>query len=146
MNSIGNIMTASSILRDHLDHPVQNLRSIIDQMRHDLQWYQSKYPEAKTEKKQQLIIQLDAICRSLEECEPIDVWRTIWGKLGEARRDKYNGDVALCYFPLKPVIPEYSESKQIVVDLCGYNLNPYEYDYCRGKYFTSWVNDQEGGA
>jgi hypothetical protein len=72
------------------------------------------------------------------------VWGRIWQKLMEAKDQHQNADIALVYFPLKPTLPEYHESTQIVIDLCGYNLDPYAYDYCRGKFYTSWINEQEG--
>ena len=125
-------------------YPIQHLRAIVTEMKSNLNWYKQKNPDKSTTKRLQLIGELDAICRTLESCEPIEVWRTIWGKLGEARKEEFNADMALVYFPLKPELPPYHKGRQIVVDLCGYNLTPYEYDCCRGKFYASWINQQEG--
>ncbi|OAV72559.1 hypothetical protein Barb6_01002 [Bacteroidales bacterium Barb6] len=143
-NRLGNIIAAAQTLSDGVDNPVQELRAFIAQEQSNLRWLQQNRPEVNSEKKWKDIVKLDAIYRALEAYEPLEIWRTIWEKMGEAKRDKYNGDIALVYFPLKPYLPPYHEARQIVIDLCGYNLNPYAYDYCKGKYFTSWLNEVEG--
>lgn len=146
MDTIGTTMESTIQEMNGVRYPVQRLRGIITGMVADLNWYQSKYPEKNTERRRQLIKDLDSVCRTLEACEPVEVWRMIWEKLGEARKEKYNGDIALVYFPLKPELPRYYEARQIVVDLCGYNLNPVEYDYGRSKFLTSCIDGWEDKA
>lgn len=126
------------------NNPTAELRAIVARMQSDLKWYKEHHPDADTRKREDLIYQLNSVCRQLESYGALDAWSLIWKKLGEAKDQHQNADIALVYFPLKPTLPEYHESKQIVIDLCGYNLDPYAYDYCRGKFHTSWINEQEG--
>ena len=144
--NIGEMMQAASAMKGGIDNPVTQLRKLIDGMKSGLSYYEKMNPEANTTKRRELIMRLELICQTLEQSGPLDVWNVIWEKLGEARREKFNADTALVYFPLKTILPRYNESKQVVIDLCGYNLEPYAYDYCRGKFFTSWLNEEEGRA
>lgn len=131
--------------RQGVDNPVGQLRLIVDRMDTDLIHYKSKYPEAAASinKRADLINSLDDICRTLEQCEPIDVWRMIWGKLDEAKNIEFTPDIAMVYIPLKVNLPSYAEAKQVVIDLCGYAMdNPRDYDYARGKLYTSSSNER----
>lgn len=144
MSDIGSLMAASDILRDGVSTPATLLRKEIDLMRSELVWLEKNHPGVNTTKKWEHLHRLDIICQSLERSGPISVWKLIWERLGEAKRDNFSADIALVYFPLKSALPAYHASKQIVVDMCGYNLMPLEYDYCRGKLFARWLNDEEG--
>jgi hypothetical protein len=99
-------------------------------MQRQLNWVVKNKPEANTERKQALISELDAICRAYEKLAMCHVGG-IWQKLMEAKDQNSECRYSTCVLPLKPTLPEYHESTQIVIDLCGYNLDPYAYDYCR---------------
>ena len=142
--NIGKKMQAASAMQEGVNNPVALLRKLIDGMRSNLCYYEKMNLNANTAKRREFIMQLELICQSFEQSGPLDVWTSIWEKLKEAKRDPFDGDIALVYFPLKSTLPRYSESKQVVIDACGYNLEPYAYDYCRGKFFTSWINGEEG--
>jgi hypothetical protein len=131
--------------RQGADNPIGQLRLIVDQMDVNLVQYKRKYPDSITSinKRADLINALDEICRALEQCEPIDIWRLIWDKLNHARHHEFNGDMALVYFPLKPDLPDYATAKQIVIDLCGYSFeNPRGYEYNRGQLFQEYASNK----
>lgn len=137
---IGEKMQSAITEKKGVDNPIGKLRKIITQMESDLNWYRANYPESNTAKKAELITQLDNICTTLEQCEPIDVWRVIWDKLNLARLHEFNGDLALVYFPLKPNLPDYATAKQVIIDLCGFNFsNPRDYEYGRGELFQEYA-------
>ena len=81
--------------------------------------------------------------RNLTLCRFIDE------KLAEAKREDFDGDVAVVYIPLKAMLPdEYWQVRTIVIDACGYNLAPYAYKLlgeCGQGFFTSGI-ETEGGA
>lgn len=141
---IGEKMQSAIEEKKSVDNPIGKLRKIITQMESDLEWYRVKFPESNAAKKADLINQLDNICKTLEQYEPIDVWRMIWDKLNLARLCDFDGDIALVYFPLKPNLPDYSEAKQIVIDLCGYDLkNPRDYEYHKGELFKEYNSNKQ---
>lgn len=143
MKPIGQIIEAAMNAGDEVENPVMQLRSLIEHNRSKLRWLAVNKPDIDLSAKKEYLSKLDAICRRLEAQPPIEPWQIIWEKLGEAKREKFNGDLAVIYFPLKPQLPVYQDSRQVVIDLCGYNLNPYEYTFtgmlCR-QFFTSGVS------
>lgn len=66
MNDLGSLMTASQILQEGVNSPVQQLRKEIDLMRSELTWYESKYPEGDTTKRRERLHRLEIICQSIE--------------------------------------------------------------------------------
>lgn len=142
MKNIGKTMECA--LNENADNPIVLLRNLIEKDRSQLQWLSEHRPELDIEPKFAHLKQLDSICRTLESWPPIEPWITIWQKLGEAKREKFDADLALLYFPLKAILPTYYESKQVVVDLCGYDLDPRAYSltgYFGRQFFTSGIND-----
>lgn len=146
MTNIGARIQSAIKSRQGINNPIGRFRAIVEQMDADLIQYKRKYPDSTTSinKRTDLINELDEICRTLEQYEPIDVWRMIWDKLNLARLCDFDGDIALVYFPLKPNLPDYSEAKQIVIDLCGYDLkNPRDYEYHKGELFKEYNSNKQ---
>ena len=142
MKSIGNIIDEAMNAGNEMDDPVVMLRNLIEEDRSKLCWLARNKPEIDLSAKREHLVKLDAICRKLEAQPPIEPWRIIWDKLGEAKREKINGDLALVYFPLKPQLPDYYQTKQVVIDLCGYNLDPREYSltgFFGKQFYTSGI-------
>lgn len=128
MSDIGSIMTASRILQEGVNNPVQQLRSIIDTMRSGLTWYEKKYPDSDTSKRRDLLQQLETICRSMEACEPISLMPIIREKLSEAKKHKFNPDCACVWIPLSPVVSDLLHARPAIIDLVGWDIHT-EYDY-----------------
>ena len=142
MKNIGKTMERA--LNKNADNPIVLLRNLIEKDRNQLQWLSEHRPEVDLSAKHEHLERLDSICRILEIWPPIEPWITIWQKLGEAKREGFNGDLALLYFPLKAILPPYHESRQVVIDLCGYDLDPRVYSltgYFGRQFFTSGIND-----
>lgn len=143
--NIGEMMQATSIIQGKVNNPVGQLRNIIDGMKSSLSYFEKMNPSANTTKRWEIIFQLDTICQSLERSGPIEVWNIIWDKLGEAKRDPFDGDIARVIFPLKPNLPDYSFAKQVYIDCAGYDLpSPYAYDCVTGTCFVT-SSIKEGG-
>lgn len=124
---------------------IQRLRSLIGEDRKKLVWLSKNKPELDLTTKVEHLNEFDTICRELEGFRPLEPWRLIWEKLGEAVKDGFDGDLAVVYFPLKANMPEYYyDTKQVIIDLAGYNLwNPRDYSQTGrlGKlYLASEVN------
>lgn len=127
--NIGEMMNAASVLSESVGSPVQQLRKEIDIMRSEIMWFESKHPEIDTSKRRARLQRLELICRSLEKCEPIELMPVIRDKLAEARRQDFNPDCACVWLPLKPNVPDPAYAKPAILDLIGWNCNPYEYEY-----------------
>lgn len=130
MTDLGSIMAASRILQEGVNSPVQQLRKEIDFMRSALTWYESKYPDADTSKRREQLSRLDVICRSLEDCEPIDLMRILRIKLAEAKKHKVDPDCACIWLPLSPHVSDLLHARPAIIDLVGWNIKtPYDYNY-----------------
>lgn len=131
MNNIGQLMQASEILQQGIDNPVPRLRSLVDDMRSRLKWYNDKYPEIDTSKRWQLIQELELICMTLEKYEPIELMKTIRRGLDDAARNSLNPDCAEIWVPLKSDVDirNINKLKIAVIDLVGFDFDsPYLYD------------------
>ena len=130
MSNIGELMSAASVLEEGIESPVQQLRRVIDLMRSELVWYESKHPEMDTTKRRERLQRLELICRSLEGCEPVSLMPVIRDKLTEAKRDKFDADCACVWLPLKPNIPDLLHARPAIIDLVGWDImTPYDYNY-----------------
>ena len=125
--NLGLQMQQAHAMRSRAYNPVGRLRAIIEGM----------------------IGELNAVCQELEGLRNLTLCRFIDEKLAEAKREDFDGDVAVVYIPLKAMLPdEYWQVRTIVVDACGYNLAPYAYKLlgeCGQGFFTSGI-ETEGGA
>lgn len=130
MTDIGSLMTASRILQEGINSPVQQLGKEIDLMRSELVWYEKKYPNIDITKRRERIIRMEAIYRALEECEPIQIMKTIREKLAEATKHKFNPDCACVWLPLSPNIGDLLHARPAIIDLVGWDIKtPYDYNY-----------------
>ena len=124
---LGLQMQRADEMRSRADNPGGQLRAIIEGM----------------------IGELDAVCQELEGLRNLTLCRFLDEKLAEAKREDFDGDVAVVYIPLKAMLPdEYWQVRVIVIDACGYNLAPYAYKLlgeCGKGFFTSGI-ETEGGA
>lgn len=128
--NIGALMDAANTMSARVDRPVAELRNIVSRMRADLTWYQQRYPDHKVDNKLQLLRSLEAVTQALEQCEPVDLMRTVRTKLTEAALNKFNPDVAVIYLPLKHQIPDILHCKPAIIDLCDWRVDsPYDYDH-----------------
>jgi len=145
--NIGTLIQASAILNKGLDNPVARLRTIVDDMRSKLKWYNSKHPEVDSCKRWQLIQELELICQALEKCEPITLMATIRKLLNDAYRDKFNPNCAQVWLPLTTDldVSDLSSARPAVIDLVGWDIRfPSQYDLIGsrlGKYICS--NEEE---
>lgn len=149
MSDIGSLMTASRLLQEGVNTPVQQLRKVVDAMRSGLVWYEGKYPGADTSKRRDLLKQLEIICQSLEACEPISLMPIIREKLTEAKKHKFNPDCACVWIPLAPVVGDLLHAKPAIIDLIGWDIStPYDYNYVgaanAGGTFICSDTDEEG--
>jgi inorganic triphosphatase YgiF len=130
MSDLGSLMTASQILQEGVNSPVQQLRKIVDTMRSGLVWYEKKYPDSDTSKRRELLQQLEIVCQSLEACEPISLMKTIRTKLAEAKKHKFDPDCACVWIPLAPVVGDILHARPAIIDLVGWYISsPYDYDH-----------------
>lgn len=130
MTNLGSLMAASRILQEGVYSPVQQLRKEIDLMRSTLTWYESKYPDVDTSKRREQLSRLDVICRSLEDCEPVYVMKTIREKLAEAVKHKFNPDCVCIWLPLSHSTGDILHARPAIIDLVGWNIkSPYDYNY-----------------
>ena len=130
MSDLGSLMTASQILQEGVNSPVQQLRKIVDTMRSGLVWYEKKYPDSDTSKRRELLQQLEIVCQSLEACEPISLMKTIRTKLAEAKKHKFDPDCACIWLPLSPVVGDILHARPAIIDLVGWDISsPYDYDH-----------------
>ena len=146
MSNIGKLMSASSVLEEGIESPVQQLRREIDLMRSELVWYESKHPEMDTSKRRGRLQRLELICRSLEGCEPVSLMPIIRDKLSEAKRDKFDADCACVWIPLKPNVPDLLHARPAIVDLVGWDIRTaYDYNYVglanAGGFICSTLDD-----
>lgn len=126
-------------------NPIQDLRVIVNDLTAQLKWYENKYPESDTTKRRELIYNLTEILRRLEQAEPLEVWQHIHRKLTEAKDQKFDGDVAVVYFPLKSTIPDPNGVNQVIIDGCGFNFdNLYQYSYL-GMLGKAFISSEMGG-
>ncbi|OAV68377.1 hypothetical protein Barb4_02090 [Bacteroidales bacterium Barb4] len=129
-NRLGNIIAAAQTLSDGVDNPVQELRAFIAQEQANLRWLQQNRPEVNTEKKWQDIVKLDAICRTLEACEPLGEWKAILEKIREIKKyEDFDADIFYILLPAQPIMPHYLDAKVAIIDGTGYNLAPYAYEF-----------------
>jgi hypothetical protein len=104
-----------------------------------------KYHDSDTTKRRELIYRLSEVLRSLEQAEPLEVWQIIRKKLTEAKDQKFDGDIAAIYLPLKPSIPEPSIVNMVLIDGCGFDFdNPIEYNYLGIAGTTFVASEMEG--
>ena len=146
MNNVGQIMQASAILQQGINNPVARLRSLIDDMRSKLKWYNSKYPDADTTKRWQLIQELDLICMSFEKCEPIGLVKLIHEKLEDAYRDKFNPNCAQVWLPLTTDLDAHdlSAARPAVIDLVGWDIRfESQYDLIGSRFGKYICSDEE---
>lgn len=130
MSDLGSLMTASRLLQEGVNSPVQQLRKIVDTMRSSLVWYEKKYPDSDTSKRRELLQQLEIVCQSLEACEPISLMKTIHTKLAEAKKHKFDPDCACVWLPLSPVVSDILYARPAIIDLVGWDISsPYDYDH-----------------
>lgn len=130
MSNLGSLMTASHLLQEGVNSPVQQLRKEIDLMRSELTWYESKYPDADTTKRWDRLHRLEIICQSIEACEPISLMKTIREKLMEAKKHKFDPDCACIWLPLSPVVGDILHARPVIIDLIGWDISsPYDYDH-----------------
>ena len=129
--------------------PPGRLRAIVERMIGELKQAEEKAPLANHSRRWALIGELDEICQDLEGLRNLALCRFLDEKLAEAKRELFDGDVAVVYIPLKGELPdEYWQVRVIVIDACGYNLAPYAYQLlgkCGQEFFTSGI-ETEGGA
>lgn len=130
MNNIGQLMQASAILQQGINNPVARLRTIVDDMRNKLKYYNGKHPETDTSKRWQLLQELELICQTLEKCEPISLMPIINKQLQDAYRDDFHPDVAVIILPLKSYVQDLLHCRPAYIDLVGFGVdNPREFDY-----------------
>lgn len=148
MSDLGSLMTASRILQEGVNSPVQQLRKIVDTMRSGLVWYEKKSPNSDTSKRRELLQQLEIICQSLEACEPIFLMKTIRTKLAEAKKHKFDPDCACVWLPLAPIVGDMIHARPAIIDLVGWDISsPYDYDHVgelNGGGFICSDTDEEG--
>lgn len=146
---LGLQMQRADEMRSRAYNPVGQLRAIIERMIGELKQAEEKAPLANYSRRWALISELDAVCQELEGLRNLTLCRFLDKKLAEAKRERFDGDVAVVYIPLKGILPdEYWQVRVIVIDACGYNLAPYAYQLlgkCGQEYFTSGI-ETEGGA
>lgn len=149
MSDLGSLMTASRLLQEGINSPVQQLRKVVDTMRSGLVWYEGKYPGSDTSKRWDLLKQLEIICQSLENCEPISLMPIIREKLTEAKKHKFQPDCACIWIPLAPVVGNLLHARPAIIDLVGWDIStPYDYNYVgaanAGGTFICSDTDEEG--
>lgn len=148
MSDLGSLMTASRILQEGVNSPVQQLRKIVDTMRSELTWYKAKYPNADTTKRRDRLSELEIVCQSLEACEPIFLMKTIREKLAEAKKHKFDPDCACIWLPLSPVVGDILYARPAIIDLVGWDISsPYDYDHvgeANAGGFICSDSDEEG--
>lgn len=142
-------MQQAYAMRSRAYNPVGQLRAIVERMIGELKQAEEKAPLANHSRRWALIGELDAICQALESLRSLTLCRFLDEKLAEAKRERFDGDVAVVYIPLKGELPdEYWQLRVIVIDACGYNMEPYAYQQlgtCGRRFFTSGI-ETEGGA
>ena len=147
--NLGLQMQRADEMRSRAYNPVGQLRAIIERMISELKQAEEKVPLANYSRRWALIGELDAVCQELEGLRNLTLCRFLDEKLAEAKREDFDGDVAVVYIPLKAMLPdEYWLVRTIVIDACGYNLAPYAYKLlgeCGKGFFTSGI-ETEGGA
>jgi hypothetical protein len=146
MNNIGQLMQASTILNNGIDNPVSRLRSLVDDMRNQLRWYKSKYPDADTTKRWQLIQELELILQTLEKCEPIGLVKLIHEKLEDAYRDKFNPNCAQVWLPLTTDLDvhDLSAARPAIIDLIGWDIRfESQYDLIGSRFGKYICSDEE---
>ena len=148
MSDLGSLMTASRLLQEGVNSPVQQLRKIVDTMRSGLVWYEKKYPNSDTSKRRELLQQLEIVCQSMEACEPISLMKTIRTKLMEAKKHKFDPDCACVWIPLVPVVGDILHARPAIIDLVGWKISsPYDYDHvgeANAGGFICSDSDEEG--
>ncbi|RGP18263.1 hypothetical protein DXB27_02250 [Parabacteroides gordonii] len=148
MSDLGSLMTASSLLQEGVNSPVQQLRKEIDLMRSELTWYAQKYPDADTTKRWDRLHKLEIICQSIEACEPISLMKTIRTKLAEAKKHKFDPDCACVWIPLAPVVGDILHARPAIIDLVGWGVSsPYDYDHVGAANAGGFIcsdTDEEG--
>ena len=148
-NELGLQMQRAEEMRSRAYNPVGRLRAIVERMISELKQAEAKAPLANFSRRWALIEELDAVCHELEGLRNLALCHFLDKKLAEAKREAFDGDVAVVYIPLKAELPdEYWEVRAIVIDACGYNLEPYAYKLlgeCGKGFFTSGI-ETEGGA
>lgn len=144
MKNIGKTMECA--LNENADNPIVLLRNLIEKDRNQLQWLSEHRPEVDLSAKYEHLERLDSICRMLESWPPIEPWKEIWKRLGEARREFPNADVGTVFFPLKSRLPEsYFDTKRVFIDLTGYNLPHPAFYEIGGRFAKTFLTSEYFG-
>ena len=142
-------MQRADEMRSRAYNPVGQLRAIIERMISELKQAEEKAPLANYSRRWALIGELNAVCQELEGLRNLTLCRFIDEKLAEAKREDFDGDVAVVYSPLKAMLPdEYWQARTSVVDAWGYNVARYGDEWlgeCGEGCVTSGI-ETEGGA
>lgn len=144
MKNIGEITERA--LTEDFNNPVIQLRNLIEKDRSQILWLAENRPELDLRPKYEHLERLDSICRMLESWPPIEPWKEIWKRLGEARREFPNADVGTVFFPLKSRLPEsYFDTKRVFIDLTGYNLPHPAFYEIGGRFAKTFLTSEYFG-
>ena len=97
---LGLQMQRTDEMRSRAYNPVGQLRAIIELMISELKKAEEKAPLANYSRRWALIGELDAVCQKLEGLRNLTLCRFLDEKLAEAKREDFDGDVAIVYIPL----------------------------------------------